>query len=75
MEIEVTMENRHLTWHMYRSLVGIAMICATIIVAVYILTGPIIKKNKAEALEKAILKVYIFLYILHILGIRWQRTC
>jgi len=57
MDVEVVLENRHLTWHMYRSLVGIAMICATIIVSVYILTGPIIQQNKAEALEKAILKV------------------
>jgi len=57
MEIEVTLENRHLTWHMYRTLVGIAIICATIIVSVYVITDPIIRENKAEALEKAILTV------------------
>ncbi len=57
MDIEVTLESRHLSWRMYRSLVGIGMICAFIIVLAYVLTGPIIKKNKAEALEKAILKV------------------
>ncbi len=43
--------------HMYRALVGVGVACALLIVSVYELTGPIIAKNRAEALQKAIFLV------------------
>jgi electron transport complex protein RnfG len=39
------------------AMVGIGLVCALLIVLTFEKTGPIIKKNKAEALEKAIFKV------------------
>ena len=45
------------TWHMYRAMVGIGLACGLLIVTVYRLTLPIIERNKAEALERAIFQV------------------
>jgi len=45
------------TWHMYRAMVGIGVLCGLIIVTVFQLTRPIIERNKAEALQKAIFHV------------------
>jgi len=45
------------TWHMYRAMVGIGVFCGLIIVTVFQLTRPVIERNKAEALQKAIFHV------------------
>ena len=42
---------------MLRAMVGIGVLCALLIVLTYEKTRPIIEKNKAEALKKAIFKV------------------
>ena len=42
---------------MYRALVGIGSVCALLIVTVYLLTGPAIARNRAEALHRAIFSV------------------
>ena len=44
-------------WHMYRAMVGIGMLCGLLIVAVFELTRPVIERNKAEALQRAIFQV------------------
>ncbi len=44
-------------WHMYRSMVGIGLLCGLIIVTVFQLTRPVIERNKAEALQRAIFRV------------------
>ncbi len=44
-------------WPMYRAMVGVGLLCGLLIVGVYELTGPVIARNKAEALERAILQV------------------
>ncbi|MCP3995258.1 MAG: FMN-binding protein [bacterium] len=44
-------------WHMYRSMVGVGLFCGFLIVTVFQVTGPIIEKNKAEALQRAIFQV------------------
>ena len=41
----------------YRTLVGIGVLCATLIVSAYIMTGPAIERNKADALKQAIFDV------------------
>ena len=45
------------TWHMYRAMVGVGLACGLLIVTVYQVTLPIIERNKAEALERAIFQV------------------
>lgn len=45
------------TWRMYRAMVGIGLICGLLIVSAYQFTAPIIAKNRAEALQKAIFEV------------------
>jgi len=45
------------TWHMYRAMVGIGVLCGLIIVTVFQLTRPIIERNQDEALQKAIFQV------------------
>lgn len=42
---------------MYRALVGIGMLCGLLIVSVYVLTGPVIARNEARALEAAVFRV------------------
>jgi electron transport complex protein RnfD len=44
-------------WHMYRAMVGVGVICALLIVAVYVSTLAIIARNHAAALERAVLEV------------------
>lgn len=44
-------------WHMYRSMVGVGIVCGLAIVGVFELTRPIIERNKAEALQQAIFQV------------------
>lgn len=45
------------TWPMYRTLVGIGMLCGLMIAVVFQGTRPIIEKNRAEALERAVFAV------------------
>jgi electron transport complex protein RnfG len=42
---------------MYRAMVGVGLGCALLIVSVYQLTGPVIARNRAEALRAAIFHV------------------
>ncbi len=44
-------------WPMYRALVGVGLLCGFLIVTVFVLTGPIIAKNRAEALQAAIFRL------------------
>jgi len=44
-------------WPMYRALVGVGLLCGLLIVGVFDFTKPIIAKNRAEALQAAILRV------------------
>ncbi len=44
-------------WHMYRAMVGIGLACGLLIVTVFELTRPVIERNRAEALQRAIFKV------------------
>ena len=44
-------------WPMYRAMVGIGVACGLLIVTVFQGTLPIIQRNKAEALQKAIFRV------------------
>jgi len=42
---------------MYRALVGIGVICGLLIVSVFVLTGPMIARNEAAALQRAVFEV------------------
>ncbi len=44
-------------WRMYRAMVGIGVLCGLTIVTVFELTRPVIARNRAEALERAIFQV------------------
>ena len=44
-------------WPMYRAMVGIGVLCGLLIVTAYQITLPIIERNKAEALQRAIFRV------------------
>jgi len=44
-------------WPMYRALVGIGLLCGLLIVSVFELTRPVIERNQAEALQRAIFQV------------------
>lgn len=44
-------------WPMYRAMVGIGLLCGVLIVGVFTGTRPTIERNRAEALERAILRV------------------
>ncbi len=44
-------------WPMYRAMVGIGLLCGLLIVSVFQATGPVIARNRAEALERAIFQV------------------
>ena len=44
-------------WLMYRALVGIGMLCGLLIVFVFVGTLPVIERNRAEALERAVFAV------------------
>lgn len=45
------------TWPMFRALVGIGMLCGLLIAVVFQGTRPVIERNRAEALERAIFAV------------------
>ncbi len=45
------------SWPLYRALVGVGMVCGLLIVTVYVLTGPVIARNEAEALQQAVFQV------------------
>jgi H+/Na+-translocating ferredoxin:NAD+ oxidoreductase subunit G len=45
------------SWPMYRALVGVGMLCALLIVSVFVLTLPVIARNEASALQQAVFKV------------------
>jgi len=45
------------TWPMLRAMVGIGAVCAVAIVSIYQWTKPIIERNRAEALRKAVFVV------------------
>jgi electron transport complex protein RnfG len=42
---------------MYRSMVGVGLLCGLLIVSVFQLTRPVIERNKKEALQRAIFQV------------------
>ncbi len=44
-------------WPMYRAMVGVGLLCGLLIVGVFVSTGPVIARNRAAALERAILEV------------------
>jgi len=44
-------------WPLYRAMVGVGVVCGLLIVGVYLVTHPVIERNRAEALERAILDV------------------
>ena len=44
-------------WQMYRTLVGVGLVCGVLIVSVFESTAPIIRANKIAARERAILDV------------------
>jgi electron transport complex protein RnfG len=44
-------------WPMYRSMVGVGLLCGLLIVTVFVTTRPVIRRNKAEALQRAIFQV------------------
>ena len=44
-------------WPMYRAMVGVGLGCGLLIVAVFQLTRPVIERNEAEALQRAIFQV------------------
>ncbi|MDH3339403.1 MAG: FMN-binding protein [Gammaproteobacteria bacterium] len=45
------------TWPMYRTLVGIGMLCGLMIAVTFQGTRPVIERNRAEALERAVFAV------------------
>jgi electron transport complex protein RnfG len=45
------------SWHMLRTMGGVGILCALLIVFTFQTTLPTIKKNKAEALERAVFNV------------------
>ncbi|MCP5195165.1 MAG: FMN-binding protein [Pseudomonadales bacterium] len=42
---------------MYRALVGVGLVCGLLIVTVFVLTGPVIARNEAAALQAAVFEV------------------
>ncbi len=45
------------SWPMYRSMVGLGLVCSCLLAVVYILTLPIVQKNQALYLQQAVLMV------------------
>ncbi len=54
---EAAVAARPRIWPMYRAMVGVGLLCGLGIVTVFLLTRPIIARNRAEALERAIFHV------------------
>jgi len=44
-------------WQMYRSMVGVGLVCGLLVVTAFVGTAPIIRRNRAEALQRAVLQV------------------
>lgn len=44
-------------WQMYRAMVGIGLACGLLIVTVFVVTRPVIERNRAAARERAIFQV------------------
>ena len=44
-------------WPLYRALVGVGLVCGLLIVSVFVLTGPVIARNEAQALQEAVFQV------------------
>ncbi len=44
-------------WPLYRTLVGVGLLCGGLIVTVYELTRPVIARNQSEALQAAVVRV------------------
>ena len=44
-------------WPMYRAMVGVGLLCGLLIVGVFELTRPVIARNRAEALARAVFRV------------------
>jgi Na+-translocating ferredoxin:NAD+ oxidoreductase subunit G len=44
-------------WPLYRTLVGVGLLCGGLIVTVYELTRPVIARNQSEALQAAVFRV------------------
>lgn len=44
-------------WTMYRAMVGVGLVCGLAIVGAYVGTKPVIERNRAAALERAIFRV------------------
>lgn len=53
-------------WWVYRALVGVGVVCALLIVSVFLLTRASIEHNRAEALERAVFAV--------LPGIQYQKA-
>ncbi len=49
--------NQAMIWSIYRTLVGIGMVCAMLIVGVFLGTAPVIEENRVRALRQAIFDV------------------
>ena len=45
------------SWPLYRALVGVGVVCGLLIVSVFVLTGPVIARNEAAALQQAVFRV------------------
>lgn len=56
-EAAVNNKPRTPAWPLYRALVGVGVVCALLIVSAYVLTGPVIARNEAEALQQAVFQV------------------
>jgi electron transport complex protein RnfG len=44
-------------WPLYRALVGIALVCAVLIAGAFVSTAPLIERNRAQQLQRAVLQV------------------
>ena len=44
-------------WPMYRALVSVGVVCGLLIVSAFVLTGPLIARNEAAALQRAVFQV------------------
>ncbi len=56
-EAAVANNPRTPAWPLYRALVGVGVVCGLLIVSAYVLTGPVIARNEAEALQQAVFQV------------------
>ena len=45
------------SWPLYRALVGVGVVCGLLIVSAFVLTFPVIARNEAAALQRAVFQV------------------